>query len=184
MVQQHRCGEISRPLEERPVRLARTLDDAAGQVAGLAPDNPANLGRSSLKMNRPKATRPSGKPGLSTLIALQEELDWEVYGLYGLLDDDLTYAKTPPGIELGQRAFEIVLAQKMAAGELRTHLVRAARLDADHGHPQPLGRRITAGSSNSEWSVSAATATSLLSNSPSTSGVGTPNRGTSSLSGH
>ena len=26
------------------------------------------------------------------MISLQEELDWEVYRLYGLVDEDLTYA--------------------------------------------------------------------------------------------
>ncbi|MEQ9408744.1 MAG: BREX-2 system adenine-specific DNA-methyltransferase PglX [Fuerstiella sp.] len=52
---------------------------------------------------------------------MQEELDWECYRLYGLLEDDLTYpTEESLGIQLGERAFEIVLARKMAAGEVQT----------------------------------------------------------------
>ena len=55
------------------------------------------------------------------MIALQEELDWEVYRLYGLVDEDLTTGDEPePPLQLGERAFEIVLARKMAAGEEET----------------------------------------------------------------
>ena len=59
------------------------------------------------------------------MIATQEELDWEVYGLYGLLDETeraalTTDPETVPEIQLGERAFEIVMARKMAAGELAT----------------------------------------------------------------
>ena len=53
------------------------------------------------------------------MISLQEELDWECYRLYGLIEEDLTRAEPPP-LQLGQRAFEIVMARKMAAGELQT----------------------------------------------------------------
>jgi hypothetical protein len=46
------------------------------------------------------------------MIAVQEELDWEVYRLYGLIDEDLTYAGDDlPELALGQRAFEIALAR-------------------------------------------------------------------------
>ncbi|HBE71602.1 MAG TPA: BREX-2 system adenine-specific DNA-methyltransferase PglX, partial [Planctomycetaceae bacterium] len=55
------------------------------------------------------------------MIALQEELDWDCYHLYGLLDNRLsTVESKPPPITLGQRAFEIVMARKMAVGELET----------------------------------------------------------------
>ena len=57
---------------------------------------------------------------LSLTASLQEELDWHCYRLYKLLDTDLTYDKEPPPIQLGQRAFEIVMARKIAAGELET----------------------------------------------------------------
>ncbi|WP_394255773.1 BREX-2 system adenine-specific DNA-methyltransferase PglX [Pseudoclavibacter helvolus] len=47
----------------------------------------------------------------------QEELDWETYLRYGLLDADLTFAgDSLDRIELGQRAFEIVLADGDAEG--------------------------------------------------------------------
>ena len=55
------------------------------------------------------------------MIALQEELDWECYRLYGLLADDLRYSGGDlPEIQLGERAFEIVMARQMARGELIT----------------------------------------------------------------
>jgi N-6 DNA Methylase len=57
------------------------------------------------------------------MIALQEELDWQVYGFYGLLDseDDLTYQGCDlPRLNLGERAFEISLARRVEAGEEET----------------------------------------------------------------
>jgi hypothetical protein len=47
----------------------------------------------------------------------QEELDWEVYRLYGLIDEDLTCSGGGlEHLELGQRAFEIALARRVADG--------------------------------------------------------------------
>jgi len=55
------------------------------------------------------------------MIAEQEELDWEVYRLYGLLREDLTAPENAvPRLKLGERAFEIVLARKVQAGEVET----------------------------------------------------------------
>lgn len=54
------------------------------------------------------------------MIAQQEELDWEVYQLYGLMPEALTYSTEPPAVKLGERAFEIVLARNVAAGEEET----------------------------------------------------------------
>lgn len=57
------------------------------------------------------------------MIAVQEELDWEVYGSYGLLSpDERGRLTTPPGagvppLQPGERAFEIVLARKVFARE-------------------------------------------------------------------
>jgi hypothetical protein len=58
----------------------------------------------------------------SRMIALQEELDWQVYSLYNLHPEDLRVSENPdspdiPKLALGERAFEIVLARRVAAGE-------------------------------------------------------------------
>src|SRR5262249_46888736 len=52
------------------------------------------------------------------MIAVQEELDWEVYRLYGLIAEDMTYQGDDlPELALGERAFEIVLARAFKADE-------------------------------------------------------------------
>jgi hypothetical protein len=55
------------------------------------------------------------------MIFVQEELDWEVYGAFGLIEGTLTY----PGVAfdqlaLGERAFEIALQRRVEAGEEST----------------------------------------------------------------
>lgn len=50
------------------------------------------------------------------MIAHQEELDWEYYGLYNLLDEDLTYHGEVPEIALSERA-EIFLARRIRDGD-------------------------------------------------------------------
>ena len=68
------------------------------------------------------------------LIAWQEELDWQIYEAFGLVEGAAESgpaavslpegaavdAIPPEGIELGQRAFEIVLARRMAAGKAQS----------------------------------------------------------------
>ena len=59
------------------------------------------------------------------MIALQEELDWDMYHKYGLFTDNeaaqlVAPPEVVPGLALGERAFEIVMARRMAAGDLET----------------------------------------------------------------
>ena len=63
------------------------------------------------------------------MISLQEELDWQIYAAFGLVEasDDLGLpegdADSPdaaPPIAFGERAFEFVLARRMAGGEEQT----------------------------------------------------------------
>ncbi|MFF4779615.1 BREX-2 system adenine-specific DNA-methyltransferase PglX [Microtetraspora fusca] len=57
------------------------------------------------------------------MIGLQEELDWEIYDRYGLLPDSSGLLARPediPLVKAGERAFEIVLARKLAAGTVTT----------------------------------------------------------------
>lgn len=66
----------------------------------------------------------------SQLIAWQEELDWQIYEAFGLisptdgvsLPEGTADTGSPPGgIQLGERAFEIVMARRVAAGKLQTN---------------------------------------------------------------
>jgi len=59
------------------------------------------------------------------MIALQEELDWDGYRRYGLLDDAepaelIAKPESIPELKPGERAFEIVLARRVKAGEAET----------------------------------------------------------------
>ncbi|MER5891779.1 BREX-2 system adenine-specific DNA-methyltransferase PglX [Streptomyces sp. NPDC001876] len=52
------------------------------------------------------------------MIALQEELDWQVYSLYKLHSEDLRAPEAEvPELALGERAFEIALARQVEKGE-------------------------------------------------------------------
>ncbi|MFJ7115437.1 BREX-2 system adenine-specific DNA-methyltransferase PglX [Streptomyces albogriseolus] len=100
--------------------LASVMDELAQKLMELTPSNivaksvPAVTLLREAKM-RWEATR-------ARMIALQEELDWQVYSLYGLHSEDLRAAEDPddrniPALALGERAFEIVLARRVADGE-------------------------------------------------------------------
>ncbi len=105
-------------LEQRPLTASVKLDRLACERGKVLP---ARLGeqilfsRGELDVARSKAASL-----MRQMIAWQEELDWWCYRAYGVCDKDLTCPGTPPEIELGERAFEILLARKMVAGETET----------------------------------------------------------------
>jgi hypothetical protein len=110
--------------QEKPLALAIKLDRLAQErqkhlPAQLTASFP--LSRTALDEHRHKAAAL-----LLTMIALQEELDWRCYKLYSITDEDLCCHDPegkqfePPGIDLGQRAFEIVMARQMTVGQLET----------------------------------------------------------------
>lgn len=106
-----------------PTLLATALDTLAQQLAAASPSalaarevpTPAALREARARHNAIRAR----------MIALQEELDWQVYSLYQLHADELRIPEadaapdTPavPSLALGERAFEIVLARRVEAGE-------------------------------------------------------------------
>jgi hypothetical protein len=100
-----------------PLDLSRDVDALAQRLAAVNPAAVAVSGAPTRK--RLVDARAEWESVRAQMIALQEELDWRVYRLYGLLDEDLT-TMDPPELRLGERAFEIVLARKMAAGEAET----------------------------------------------------------------
>ncbi|WP_033947816.1 BREX-2 system adenine-specific DNA-methyltransferase PglX [Streptomyces sp. CNQ431] len=100
-----------------PTALATELDALAQQLSATSPTALAAT-------DTPTAPdlRAAHSCHISTrgrMVALQEELDWQVYSLYDLHSEDLRLPAPDavPEITLGERAFEIVLARRVAAGE-------------------------------------------------------------------
>lgn len=110
--------------EELPREIGRALDSLAQQLAALEPD--AFCGTEVPSRERLDATQAEYERVRGRMIALQEELDWRTYGLYELLTPaDLARLAAPdsdsvPEVRHGERAFEIVLARKVAADETET----------------------------------------------------------------
>ncbi|SDT66952.1 BREX-2 system adenine-specific DNA-methyltransferase PglX [Actinoplanes derwentensis] len=102
-----------------PLGLTRKLDGLARRLAAVRPAEIAASGVPSRE--RLSAAEREWHSIRARMIALQEELDWQVYSLYGLLDDELIApAESVPELRLGERAFEIVLARKMRDEGLET----------------------------------------------------------------
>ncbi|MGK4591687.1 BREX-2 system adenine-specific DNA-methyltransferase PglX [Amycolatopsis sp. w19] len=106
---------------ELPLTLGSTLDNLAKELASREPSTvaasvPPTRDRLNLARSEHEGIR-------GRMIANQEELDWQVYGSYGLLSDievaQLTAsgACDVPEIKLGERAFEIAMASKAAEDE-------------------------------------------------------------------
>lgn len=102
-----------------PLERGRRLDALAVELAAHSPE--AVAAREvptgpALDAARAESDRLRGR-----MVAVQEELDWEVYRLYGLVPDDLTYlGEDLPGLLLAERAFEIALARQVGRGEEET----------------------------------------------------------------
>ncbi|MCX5036860.1 BREX-2 system adenine-specific DNA-methyltransferase PglX [Streptomyces coelicoflavus] len=113
-----------------PLALSRELDALAQELVEF---EPAAVSASCMPTRSllDKASETQGRIR-SRMIYLQEELDWTVYGAYGLLTAKEVAATTLPGMPadlndddvpqllLGQRAFEMALKQKVDAGETET----------------------------------------------------------------
>lgn len=107
----------------RPLDIAARLDVHARQLAELHPGAMFANGQlpTSARLN---SAREQAAQLRRLMIGRQEELDWRCYRLYSLLPADVSagdveYA-APVEVHLGERAFEIVLARRMAAGEEQT----------------------------------------------------------------
>jgi hypothetical protein len=118
-----RIGEFPLPLA-CPLGLSSMLDDLARRLATLTPAAVA-VSATPTRGRLDKASE-EWRSVWAEMVALQEELDWEVYRLYGLIDEDLSGRKVPP-VQLGERAFEILLANKVPEDE------GAAQWFARHG---------------------------------------------------
>lgn len=103
----------------KPMGLTVGLDAAASDQKALSPPHLLELDPGNLCDAESK--RLSYEAALRRCIALQEELDWVTYSAYNILEEDLSYhGEKLPEIELGERAFEIFLARRIASGEAET----------------------------------------------------------------
>jgi hypothetical protein len=107
-----------------PLERGRTLDSLAQQHSATSPsrvvaawsDSPTGSLGDAMVAAEAEWRRLRGR-----LVFEQEELDWEVYRLYGLVETDLTYSGSAiERIALGQRAFEIDLARSVKEGSEET----------------------------------------------------------------
>ena len=105
-----------------PLSLGRELDNLAGQMGEAEPVAVCQRGvpiREDLDLARVLQAELRQQ-----MITLQEELDWIVYRSYGLITEteakNLISDSVPEPLALGERAFEIVLARRQAAGEVKT----------------------------------------------------------------
>ncbi|MDP3627242.1 MAG: BREX-2 system adenine-specific DNA-methyltransferase PglX [Hydrogenophaga sp.] len=104
---------------ERPIDIALRIDVNSRQLGSLQPA--ALLARATLPTRAEfDATQEQAARLRRLMVADQEELDWRCYRLYGLLPVDTAVMEleheAPVEVSLGERAFEILLARRMAAG--------------------------------------------------------------------
>ncbi|MFE3018948.1 BREX-2 system adenine-specific DNA-methyltransferase PglX [Streptomyces sp. NPDC059256] len=100
--------------------LAAALDSLASQLSATTPS--AVAAEFAPTAGAFRAAKEKWDSVRARMVALQEELDWQVYSLYNLHPEDLRVSddsESPniPELALGERAFEIVLARRVAAGE-------------------------------------------------------------------
>jgi hypothetical protein len=106
-----------------PLASGRKLDALAQELAVHEPATVA--AETAPTRERLDAARSEYERIRGRMVGLQEELDWEVYQLYGLLTEtEAAELRADPDdvpeLKLGERAFEIVLARRMAAGAAET----------------------------------------------------------------
>ncbi len=120
-----RVGEFPLP-QQLPLELSRMLDSLAQELVKHEPSAVSEDGvptRAALDDAHAKYACLR-----SRMVALQEELDWRVYGLYGLLSEAevaRTTVASPdsdaiPEVSLGERAFELVMVKMRATDEIDT----------------------------------------------------------------
>lgn len=97
--------------EDRPLETTRLIQAEADARSALLPEQICADG--PLSRERLDDARRRAHLHLTRMIALQEELDWKCYRLYGLLGEDFSLSvEKVPALALGERAFEIVMARE------------------------------------------------------------------------
>ncbi|MBF6471618.1 MULTISPECIES: BREX-2 system adenine-specific DNA-methyltransferase PglX [Nocardia] len=101
-----------------PTEIAAALENSADRMVQNSPSTIAARATSKPTAAHLRDAENTWNNLRGQMIALQEELDWQVYALYNLHSEDLRISVTDvPTIALGERAFEIVMARRIARGE-------------------------------------------------------------------
>ena len=108
----------------RPLVIAAHIDRLSADLRTNMPSQLAD--KFPMETSELDTCRSTAASLLARMTTLQEDLDWECYRLYGVIDGDYRYKdnagnrREPPALALGERAFEVFMARRMAAGELET----------------------------------------------------------------
>ena len=126
----HNASQVAQlPIVEiRPSDIAKVIDALSQELSAIQPSALMHMANGDLQPLPTRADLDAARHLADQLsrrmIAYQEELDWRCYRLYGLLPhgvgiDEVEYDELIE-VKLGERAFEIVLARRMAAGQEQT----------------------------------------------------------------
>jgi hypothetical protein len=107
-----------------------TMEGVSSKLEGACSETKKNLCTTPSRLDLREVLATARVAWHSTrrhLIAWQEELDWQIYDAFGLVEsadglslpEDIARDATPE-IEFGERAFEFTLARRLAAGEEQT----------------------------------------------------------------
>lgn len=136
------------PIPERlPIELSKMLTSLSAELQANEPSTLMTNHMHDSGMDN--SFHEIWKDTLYSMVSLQEELDWECYSLYGLLEDCPICSNAPP-LKPGERAFEIALARKVIAGDIETtwfirhgsHLVTEIPREWPENYKQVVERRI------------------------------------------
>ncbi|MFI5554892.1 BREX-2 system adenine-specific DNA-methyltransferase PglX [Streptomyces sp. NPDC051738] len=109
-------------------KLAASIDALAQELARVSPSALIST-NGPVSSTELRETRTRWEFTRARMIALQEEMDWQVYSIYGLHSEDLRHPEDDvPGIQPGERAFEILIARQIRDGEIAT------KWFSHHGH--------------------------------------------------
>ncbi|MFC9849876.1 BREX-2 system adenine-specific DNA-methyltransferase PglX [Streptomyces prasinus] len=104
-----------------PTELATQIQTLASDIVAISPAALTTCEASTPTAGSLRTAKDEWKRIRGRAIALQEELDWQVYAAYGLSKEEITApCESIPGIEPAERAFAIVLARKAERGEVNT----------------------------------------------------------------
>lgn len=100
------------PLPSEYPSISTTLKKLSEQLSANTPESvTANTTPTLDALRESKSIWESTR---ARMVALQEELDWQVYSLYGMADGVCDPGFEAPELEPGQRAFEIALAREVS----------------------------------------------------------------------